>query len=213
VSSFVVVEPQQIADSVQLLIPFSCTYCSSRYAATGLASEKETPAMTIPQMFSKAVAKHANKIALAVENIPFALAKGEKPPASIPRENWSTWTYQEYYDECRVVGKSLLRVGLMPKNSVCIFGFNSPEWVMAAMACTLAGGCSAGIYPSDTVDQVVYKAKHSGAVVAFVESRKKAKYFLDHASQLPMLKGIVLHIPTFQTLSRASLSISSNFSA
>jgi long-subunit acyl-CoA synthetase (AMP-forming) len=51
------------------------------------------------------------------------------------------------------------------KDSVCVFGFNSPEWIMAALGATLAGGCSAGIYPTDTAQQVEYKAKHSAAVV------------------------------------------------
>ena len=50
------------------------------------------------------------------------------------------------------------------RDSVCVFGFNSPQWIMAALGATLAGGCCAGIYPTDTPEQVEYKAKHSAAV-------------------------------------------------
>ena len=65
---------------------------------------------------------------------------------------------------------------------------------MAELACILAGGIAAGIYPSDTKDQVTFKAKHSGAVVAVVQNKTKADVFLSAASagELPKLKAIVV---------------------
>lgn len=43
-----------------------------------------------------------------------------------------------------------MSLGLAAMDAVTIYGFNSPEWVMAELACVLAGGIAAGIYPSDT---------------------------------------------------------------
>jgi long-subunit acyl-CoA synthetase (AMP-forming) len=39
-------------------------------------------------------------------------------------------------------------------DAVTIFGFNAPEWMMSEIAAIFAGGKAAGIYPTDTVDQV-----------------------------------------------------------
>jgi len=44
----------------------------------------------------------------------------------------------------------------------------------------MAGGIAAGIYPSDTAEQVIYKSKHSAASIAVVETEKQLKVFLDN---------------------------------
>ena len=164
-----------------------------RYAAKGMASEKECPAMTVTQIFKKAAALHPNKDALVIEDgVDWAGGKAPVPPAT-PRSEWGRrWTWGQYYAECREVGKACLAQGMEKKDSVCIFGFNSPEWMMAALGATLAGGCSAGIYPTDTAEQVEFKARHSAAVVAFVETAKKAAVFQAAAPRLPKLKCIVV---------------------
>lgn len=63
---------------------------------------------------------------------------------------------------------------------------------MAEIACILAGGIAAGIYPSDTADQVKFKAQHSGAVVAVVQNKKKAEMFLSAAADLPKLQAVIV---------------------
>jgi len=114
-----------------------------RYAASGFASEKETPAKTVTQLFKEAASGiHANEVAMLKEDLP-ELKKGEKPPKMTMRDTWTMkWTWAEYYADCRRVGKALLSesINMQPKDSVCIFGFNSPEWIMGALGATLAGG-------------------------------------------------------------------------
>ena len=107
--------------------------------------------MTVTQIFKKAAALHPSKDALVIEDgVDWAGGKAPVPPAT-PRSEWGRrWTWGQYYAECREVGKACLAQGMEKKDSVCIFGFNSPEWMMAALGATLAGGCSAGIYPTDT---------------------------------------------------------------
>ena len=85
-----------------------------------------------------------------------------------------------------------MALGVDTFSAVTIYGFNSPEWVMAELACVLSGGIAAGIYPSDTAEQVKYKALHSGAVVAVVQNAAKAQMFLDIQGELPKLKGVVV---------------------
>jgi hypothetical protein len=48
-------------------------------------------------------------------------------------------------------------------------------------------------------NKVVYKARHSGAAIACVESLSKAKPFLDNAKDLPRLKAVVIWDETITT--------------
>lgn len=91
-----------------------------------------------------------------------------------------------------MAARAFLALGLGAKESVSIYGFNSPEWVMADMAAIFAGGIGAGIYPTDTPKQVVYKARHSGAAIACVETLAKAMPFLENSKDLPRLKAVVI---------------------
>ena len=164
-----------------------------RYAAKGPASEKECPAMTVTQCFKKAASLHPDKDALVIEDgVEWAGGKAEVPPPTHRSEWTRRWTWAQYYSECREIGKACMHVGMEKKDSVCIFGFNSPEWIMGALGATLAGGCPAGIYPTDTHQQVEFKALHSGAVVAFVETHKKGQIFQQAKKNLPKLKCIVV---------------------
>lgn len=67
------------------------------------------------------------------------------------------------------------------------------EWIIAEIGAIFAGGVAAGIYPSDTPDQVTFKARHSGAAVAVVEGAGKAQLFISKKSELPALKAVVVY--------------------
>ena len=59
----------------------------------------------------------------------------------VKRENqWITWSYSEYYDDIKCVSRAFIHLGLEPRHSVAICGFNSPEWFLSEMACIYAGG-------------------------------------------------------------------------
>ena len=59
----------------------------------------------------------------------------------VKRENqWITWSYSEYYDDIKCVARAFIHLGLEPRRSVAICGFNSPEWFLSEMACIYAGG-------------------------------------------------------------------------
>jgi len=91
-----------------------------------------------------------------------------------------------------MAARAFISLGLERYDGVNIYGFNSPEWFVGEMAAIFAGGIAAGIYPSDTPDQVQYKAVHSGSSIAVVDSMKKAEMFLDAATELPKLKAVVV---------------------
>jgi long-chain-fatty-acid--CoA ligase ACSBG len=93
------------------------------------------------------------------------------------------------------MAKSLIKVGFQQHQCMVIFGFNSPEWIISQMAAVLAGGKAAGIYLTDSPDQVFFKASHTGAAVAVVEGPAQLQPFRDFADQLPDLKAVVCWAP------------------
>jgi long-chain-fatty-acid--CoA ligase ACSBG len=166
--------------------------CKIRLATSGVASK---PSATIPETFRALLAEKGSKPALRAERPlpPYDKKIHKRVPPPMPFESWKTWTYQEYYDECIRVARGFVKLGLERYDGVNIFGFNSPEWVMGEIAAIFAGGIVAGIYPSDTLEQVIYKSTHSNTSIAICEA-DKAGIFKNAAlaGELPNLKAIVV---------------------
>ena len=72
-----------------------------RYATSGLASEKESPGMTVTQMFKQAAKLHGDKLAMLQEDVPGSCKNVKdleyelgKPPM---RDTWTKkWTWTQY---------------------------------------------------------------------------------------------------------------------
>ena len=59
----------------------------------------------------------------------------------IKREDkWVQWRYSDYFNDIKCVTRAFIDLGLEPRHSVAICGFNSPEWFISEMACIYAGG-------------------------------------------------------------------------
>jgi long-subunit acyl-CoA synthetase (AMP-forming) len=104
---------------------------------------------------------------------------------------WETITWAQHADITRRLAKGFLRLGLEPGRGVSIIGFNCHEWVAADLAAILAGGVPAGIYTTNSKEQVRYIAHHSESQIAVVEDPDQALKFLQVRDQLPHLRAIV----------------------
>ena len=62
---------------------------------------------------------------------------------------WIKWNYEEYYEQSKIAAKAFIHLGLLRFHSVCILGFNSPEWFISQMGAIMAGGFSVGIYTTN----------------------------------------------------------------
>lgn len=164
-----------------------------QFAEKGIASKEECPPRTIPEVFQLAVTNSATTPILRCERpLPPWDEKTKTAPPSKPFEEWKTWTCQQYYDESFLVARAFISLGLQRFDGVNIFGFNAPEWLFAEIATIFAGGIVAGIYPSDSLDQVVYKSHHSHSSIAVCEHSKVAVF--EQAvkeGHLPRLKAII----------------------
>jgi len=192
--------PTAVQDPAELSVydpakgPFWTTDCKQQ--RDPILSEKGVSSVsgqTMVDWFKKLAAEKGDKIALAVER-PCPPLVNRKAPPSLPKEEWTTWTNKQYYDESCTAAKAMIALGLEDFDGVNVYGFNSPEWFMGQISAFLAGGICAGIYPSDTPEQVQFKSVHSHASMAICETRKLAEIFLKYsaAGELPHLKGVIV---------------------
>ena len=147
------------------------------FAKDGPGSKEGNPPMTFSAMFKQAARTKADKPALRVEldaatGLPPALGEDGSVPAGLPLEEWKTWTWGEYYDESLAVAKGMLALGGKRFDGAVIYGLNSPQWLMSQMGAILAGVLPAGIYPTDTPDQIEYKTKYADAAFAMCGGRE-----------------------------------------
>ena len=150
-------------------------------------------ARTVPQVFAEAVKKYASKPILKIEDIDMtAPGKGETAPEGQPLDAWRTWSYSDYYNDCKAAAAGFIALGFEKHDAVSVYGFNSPQWHMGSLAAIMGGGVVAGIYPSDTAEQVEFKVKHSGATVAVVQDEKKLEMLQKMGDALPKLKAVVV---------------------
>jgi len=145
----------------------------ARCAQEGPASAAAIPPTTLPRLMAKVKEINGSKTALMVERPVPVIQDGCPPPPALPIEQWTKWTYAEYMDDIRAAAKGFVALGFQQFDSVNIWGFNSPEWVIAALAASFAGGKVAGLYPTDTQDTAAFKVVHSGGSVVVIEDRAK----------------------------------------
>ena len=104
-----------------------------------------------------------------------------------------TWTVKEYYDDCVKTAKSFVHLGVERNDSVCILGFNSPEWLMSNMGAIMAGGFAAGIYTTNEPAACEFIISDSSARVVVVDGQKQLDKILSIRKSLPKLKAIVMY--------------------
>jgi long-chain acyl-CoA synthetase len=105
---------------------------------------------------------------------------------------WVPTTWREYVSQVRQAARALIALGMEPKESVCILGFNRPEWVIMNLASMLAGGHCAGIYATNSPPEVHYVIEDSEARIVLVENEKLWNKIDQVRDQLPRLEHVIM---------------------
>jgi long-chain acyl-CoA synthetase len=100
-------------------------------------------------------------------------------------------TWGEYADHVRRAGKSLMSLGFAAGQHVGILGFNRPEWVIMDVACMAVGGAPAGIYTTNSPEEVQYVAHHAEVPVLLVADKTALEKVTAVRGDLPHLEYIV----------------------
>jgi long-chain acyl-CoA synthetase len=114
-------------------------------------------------------------------------------PAYYVREGgaWKPTNWGTYSDEVIQAGRALIALGFEPGQTVCILGFNRPEWAITDLATMGVGGAPAGIYTTCSPIEVRYIVAHAEAPVILVENEEQWKKVEAERANMPNLKHVV----------------------
>ena len=135
---------------------------------------------------------------MSVDTIPSRLLEqGRMHPAHpayhVRRDGqWVPTNWRDYVGEVRQAGRALISLGVESEGTVCILGFNRPEWVIMDLAAMCIGGAPAGIYTTCSPQEVSYILDHSGASVALVENAEQWEKVKQVRADVPNLKYVVV---------------------
>ena len=117
---------------------------------------------------------------------------GDRPALRVKRDGgWRTTTWNGYARDARRVGRALVGLGVPQGKGVTLIGYNSPEWLVADVGAILAGAVPAGIYTTNTPEQVRYITHHCEAKVAFADTPQQVDKFVAEQERLPHLEVVV----------------------
>ena len=135
---------------------------------------------------------------MSFESIPARLrAQGKAIPTALARAvkrggEWKKWNFAEYAGLVRRAGKALQVLGLGKGSTVCILGFNRPEWVILDVGAMSIGAAPAGIYTTSSPEECRYIIGHAEAPVVLVENDAQLKKIQAVWDKLPALKHVVM---------------------
>ncbi len=135
---------------------------------------------------------------MAADTIPRRLIEqGQKrpnSPAYYVRQGgrWKATSWKQYADEVSQAGRALIALGLEPGQTICILGFNRPEWVVMDLATMGCGAAPAGIYTTNSPAEVRYIVEHSEAPIVLAEDEGQWKKLEQERDKLPKLEHVVM---------------------
>lgn len=115
-------------------------------------------------------------------------------PAYYVRDSgiWKSTSWAGYAALVRRAGKALIALGFEPGQCTSILGSNKPEWCIFHVATMAAGGAAAGIYTTNSPEEVAYIVGHSDSPFVLVENEAQWKKIEQKRAELPKLKNVII---------------------
>ena len=101
---------------------------------------------------------------------------------------WNEYTWQDYYDNVKMLCLGLMSLGLKRGDRVSIIGDNSPEWIWAELATLSAGGMAIGIYSDAIPSELKYILEHSESKFVIASDQEQVDKLLLLKPELPELE-------------------------
>ena len=83
---------------------------------------------------------------------------------------WSSFSWNNFYNNSRLIGLALMSMGLKRGEVVSILSEDSKEWIYTDLAVQSVGGITSGVYPTDSARQLVYLVNDSDTQFLFLEN-------------------------------------------
>ena len=105
---------------------------------------------------------------------------------------WQPTTWRDYATQVRRAAKALIALGIEPGGTVCIVGFNRPEWTILHLACMSIGGAPVGIYTTNAPAEMQYIIDHAASTVVLLEDAGQWHKVEQERARLPGLRHVVM---------------------
>jgi len=117
---------------------------------------------------------------------------GSRPALRVKRDGvWKTITWSTYGRDVRRAARALMKLGVQPGQGVSLIGANNPEWLVADVGAIFAGAMPAGIYTTNSAEQVRYITDHCEAKVSFADTAAQVAKFVAEKDRMPRLEVVV----------------------
>ncbi|MBY0235910.1 MAG: AMP-binding protein, partial [Burkholderiaceae bacterium] len=105
--------------------------------------------------------------------------------------SWEAHSWAELLAVVQRAARALVALGVQPHQSVCILGFNRPEWLIMDHAAMMVGATTAGIYWTSAPTEVDYILNHAKAPLLLLEDAAQLAKIEGRRNALPHLKDVV----------------------
>lgn len=106
-------------------------------------------------------------------------------------QTWEPTSWATLLQQVRKAARALVALGVQPHQSICILGFNRPEWLVMDHAAMMVGATSAGIYWTSAPTEVEYILNHCKAPLLLLEDAAQLAKIEGRSAALPHLKAVV----------------------
>ncbi|OWU70924.1 fatty-acid--CoA ligase [Phaeobacter sp. 22II1-1F12B] len=105
---------------------------------------------------------------------------------------WQAYSWNDYYESARKIGRALLAQGVKRGEPVLILAEDRREWLYIDLGAASIGAIPAGVYTTDSAQQLAYLANDSGAQVLFVENDEQLDKYLEAREDMPGIRTVVV---------------------
>ncbi len=101
-------------------------------------------------------------------------------------------TFLKFYEQVKMVSKSLMALGLEKGDKVCIISNTCYQWALSDIGIICAGGCTVGIYQSNLPKDCEYIIDHSDGVLVIVEDNAQLQKALEIRKNIPKVRKVIM---------------------
>ena len=105
--------------------------------------------------------------------------------------NWISVTWRDYAKQVEQAGRALIHLGFEKEQTTCILGFNRPEWCIFDVATMAIGGAAAGIYTTNSPEEIFYICDHAHAHSILIEDKGQWDKLSEVIERLPALERVI----------------------
>ncbi|TMV08734.1 long-chain fatty acid--CoA ligase [Ruegeria sediminis] len=105
---------------------------------------------------------------------------------------WKSYSWSDYWNHAKWIGLALRKLGLQRGEVVSILSEDRKEWAYFDMGIQCVGGIAAGVYTTDSANQLAYLVNDSDSRFLIVEDEEQLDKYLQIEGEVPGLLNVII---------------------